>query len=52
MVKDADVAIFSAHPFAPDTRVELTLVDGTVYFDRSKDVASRSQAPAAAGGNQ
>jgi imidazolonepropionase-like amidohydrolase len=50
--KDADVAIFSAHPFAPDTRVEMTLVDGTVYFDRAKDMASREKAPAAAGGDR
>jgi imidazolonepropionase-like amidohydrolase len=50
--KDADVAIFSAHPFAPDTRVEMTLVDGTVYFDRAKDMAGREKAPAAAGSNQ
>jgi imidazolonepropionase-like amidohydrolase len=49
--KDADIAIFSAHPFAPDTRVEQTLVDGIVYFDRSKDVAARA-APAKAGGVQ
>lgn len=42
--KDADVAIFSAHPFAADTRVEMTLVDGTVYFDRAKDVAAREKA--------
>jgi imidazolonepropionase-like amidohydrolase len=50
--KDADVAIFSAHPFAPDARVEMTLVDGVVLFDRAKDVAGRTQAPAAAGSNQ
>jgi imidazolonepropionase-like amidohydrolase len=50
--KDADVAIFSAHPFAPDTRVEMTLVDGQVYFDRAKDLAGRTAAPAAAGSNQ
>jgi len=37
--KDADIAIFSAHPFAPDTRVETTLVDGVVYFDRARDAA-------------
>jgi imidazolonepropionase-like amidohydrolase len=49
--KDADIAIFSAHPFAPDTRVEQTLVDGIVYFDRSKDVAART-APAKAEGVQ
>ena len=50
--KDADVAIFSAHPFAPDTRVEMTLVDGAVLFDRAKDKLSREKAPAAAGGGQ
>ena len=47
--KDADLAIFSAHPFAPDTRVEQTLVDGIVYFDRSKDVAARTSPAKAAG---
>jgi imidazolonepropionase-like amidohydrolase len=34
--KDADIAIFSAHPFDPATRVEMTLVDGIVYFDRAR----------------
>ena len=34
--KDADIAIFSAHPFAPAARVEMTLVDGRKFFDRSK----------------
>jgi imidazolonepropionase-like amidohydrolase len=48
--KDADVAIFSQHPFAPDTRVETTLVDGVVYFDRAKDLAGRTASPAPAGG--
>ena len=43
--KDADVAIFSAHPFAPDARVETTLVDGVVYFDRARDAAARASAP-------
>ena len=38
--KDADIAIFSAHPFSPDARVEATLVDGVVYFDRAKDAGS------------
>lgn len=33
--KDADIAIFNGHPFAPGSRVEMTLVDGRVYFDRS-----------------
>ena len=43
--KDADIAIFSAHPFAPDARVETTLVDGVVYFDRARDAATRASAP-------
>ncbi|MET0552799.1 MAG: amidohydrolase family protein, partial [Vicinamibacteria bacterium] len=43
--KDADLAIFSAHPFAPDARVEMTLVEGTVVFDRERDVAARTAAP-------
>ena len=33
--KDADLAIFSGHPFAPASRVEMTLVDGRVFFDRN-----------------
>jgi imidazolonepropionase-like amidohydrolase len=47
--KDADLAIFSSHPFSPDARVETTLVDGTVYFDRARDLAARkAPQPAAA----
>ena len=33
--KDADLAIFSGHPFAPASHVEMTLVDGRVFFDRT-----------------
>lgn len=44
--KDADIAIFGGYPLSPDARVEMTLVDGTVYFDRSK----ASLAAALAGG--
>ena len=43
--KDADLAIFSAHPFAPDARVEMTLVDGACYFDRAQDLAARTPRP-------
>ena len=32
--KDADLAIFNGHPFAPASRVEKTIVDGIIYFDR------------------
>lgn len=46
--KDADVAIFSTHPFSPDARPEMTLVDGTVYFDRAADLARRPATPAPA----
>jgi len=42
--KDADIAIFSAHPFDPATRVEMTLVDGVVYFDRARDDAKAARA--------
>jgi imidazolonepropionase-like amidohydrolase len=47
--KDADIAIFSAHPFSPDARVEMTLVEGTVVFDRARDQSSRPPAPAGGG---
>jgi imidazolonepropionase-like amidohydrolase len=40
--KDADLAIFSHHPFSPDARVEVTLVEGKIAFDRAKDVAARA----------
>jgi imidazolonepropionase-like amidohydrolase len=34
--KDADLAVFNGHPFAPASRVEKTIVDGVVLFDRDK----------------
>ncbi len=34
--KEADLAIFNGHPFAPASRVEKTIIDGKVYFDRDK----------------
>jgi imidazolonepropionase-like amidohydrolase len=39
--KQADLAIFSAHPFAPEAHVEMTLVDGKVYFDRNQAMTLR-----------
>lgn len=33
--KDGDLALFSAHPFSPAARVEKTIIDGKVYFDRN-----------------
>jgi imidazolonepropionase-like amidohydrolase len=47
--KDADIAIFSAHPFSPEAHVEMTLVEGTVVFDRARDLSARGAAPAGAG---
>ncbi|HET9426287.1 MAG TPA: amidohydrolase family protein [Gemmatimonadaceae bacterium] len=34
--KDGDIAVLSAHPFAPEAMVEYTLVDGKVAFDRNE----------------
>ena len=34
--KDGDIAVFSAHPFAPEAAVEYTIIDGKVYFDRTQ----------------
>jgi hypothetical protein len=39
--KDADFAIFSAHPFSVYTMVEMTIIEGEVYFDRKADLANR-----------
>ncbi|MBC8088724.1 MAG: amidohydrolase family protein [Phycisphaerae bacterium] len=44
--KDGDIAVFSAHPFAPNAMVEYTLVDGKVLFDRSEANTLRKQATA------
>lgn len=38
---DADLAVFNAHPFSPYARVEMTLIDGQVIFDRQRDIAAR-----------
>lgn len=42
--KDGDIAVFSAHPFAPDAMVEYTIVDGKVLFDRAEANTLRKQA--------
>jgi imidazolonepropionase-like amidohydrolase len=47
--KDADLAIFSAHPFSPEARVEKTIIEGAVLFDRARDLAARAAAPAGGG---
>jgi imidazolonepropionase-like amidohydrolase len=48
--KDADLAIFSGHPLNSFSRVEMTLVEGEVYFQRSEKLApivSAAKEPAA-----
>ena len=39
--KDADIGIWSAHPFSVYARVERTIIEGETYFDRARDVAER-----------
>ncbi len=39
--KDADLVIYTNHPLSVYARVEQTLIDGQVYFDRQHDLALR-----------
>jgi adenine deaminase len=39
--KDADLVIFSHHPFSVYTMPEMTIIEGEVYFDRKADIAQR-----------
>jgi imidazolonepropionase-like amidohydrolase len=39
--KDADLAIFTAHPLSVYASVDKTIIDGEVFFDRQKDLAQR-----------
>ncbi|MCW5960829.1 MAG: amidohydrolase family protein [Pyrinomonadaceae bacterium] len=41
--KDADIVIWSAHPFSVYAHPEVTMIEGEVFFDRQKDVAMRDQ---------
>jgi imidazolonepropionase-like amidohydrolase len=34
--KDGDIAIFSHYPLHTPARVEMTIIEGEVYFDRSE----------------
>jgi imidazolonepropionase-like amidohydrolase len=40
--KDADLVIWTAHPFSVYARVEQTYIDGDVFFDRQQDLARRA----------
>jgi imidazolonepropionase-like amidohydrolase len=41
--KDGDIAIWNMHPFNVASRVDMTLVEGTVYFDRAADIQMRGR---------
>jgi imidazolonepropionase-like amidohydrolase len=40
--KDADLVIFNHNPLSVYAVAEKTLIDGTVYFDRDRDIAGRA----------
>ncbi len=40
--KDADLVIWSGHPFSVYSHVETTMIEGETYFDRAKDMAGRA----------
>ena len=40
--KDGDVAVFNGHPFNPFARCELTIIDGRVCFQRSRQPTAMS----------
>src|SRR5204863_9136258 len=41
--KDADLVIWNGHPFSTYSRVETTMVDGEILFDRQKDLQLRKE---------
>jgi imidazolonepropionase-like amidohydrolase len=41
--KDADLVIWNAHPFSVYARPEITMIDGEIYFDRTKDIQRRAE---------
>lgn len=42
--KDADLAVFSRHPFDPYTICEMTIVDGEILFDRAAYLEEQKKA--------
>jgi imidazolonepropionase-like amidohydrolase len=40
--KDADITIWTTHPFSVYSRVDMTLIEGEVYFDRAADIQKRA----------
>ncbi|MCY7376502.1 MAG: amidohydrolase [Pyrinomonadaceae bacterium] len=41
--KDADIVIWTAHPFSVYARPEMTMIEGEIYFDRQQDLAKRAE---------
>ena len=41
--KDADIVVWSGHPFSPLSLVEQTMIDGELYFERSRDLLRRQE---------
>ncbi len=41
--KDGDLVVLSGHPFNNFTRVEKTVVDGIVYYDREREAETRGE---------
>lgn len=41
--KDADLAIWNAHPLSVYARVDTTFIDGEIFFDRQADLARRAE---------
>src|SRR5690606_48128 len=41
--KDADLVIWSEHPFSPYSHVEKTMIEGEVFFDRAQDITRRNE---------
>jgi hypothetical protein len=41
--KDADLVIYNHDPLSAYAVVQMTLIDGRVYFDRQRDIAQRSE---------
>jgi imidazolonepropionase-like amidohydrolase len=41
--KDADLVIWNGHPLSTYTRVETTLIEGEIYFDRQQDLLRREE---------
>jgi imidazolonepropionase-like amidohydrolase len=41
--KDADLVIWNGHPLSIYSRVDTTLIEGEIYFDRQQDLARREE---------